>query len=288
MRTFSAVARHQSFTGGAKELGLSTKVASNQVRALEAKLGVQLFNRTTRRVSLTDTGEAYYARVVPLLDQFDEAESVVQTRQAELAGPIRITAPTGFGSVELVAALAPFLEQHPKVEIDLRLADHHVNIVEDGIDLAIRFGTLADSTLMARKLLDMRMVVYAAPSYLAAHGEPKHPSALATHTCLRQQFGAESTTWAFMENGKPLNVRVGGSFRANSPRAVAQMAVTGVGIGRTPMYVAKPFIEKGELTLLFEDFETPGIPLHALYPSTRHLVARIRALIDHLAQTLAQ
>ena len=286
MRAFTAVARQASFTAGARELGVSTKVASNQVRALETRLGVQLLHRTTRRVSLTDTGQAYFERCVPLLDQLDEVEGLVQARQAELAGPIRITAPTAFGSAELIRALAPFQSQHPQVELDLQLADHRVNVIEDGFDLALRFGALEDSTLMARKLLDMRVVVTASPGYLAEHGEPEHPRALATHHCLRQQTSSDPALWPFKDADGPFNVRVSGTVRANSPRAIAHLAAAGCGIGMTPLYVVEPFLRRGELKLLFETFEARVFPLHAVYPGTRHLVARVRALIDHLAANL--
>ncbi len=288
MRAFAAVARQHSFTAGARELGLSTKVASNHVRALEERLGVQLLHRTTRKVTLTDTGRAYYERCVPLLDQFDEVESVVQARQSELAGLIRMTAPTAFGSAQLIdQALATFQATHPKVEIDLHLADHRMNIVEEGFDLALRFGALEDSNFMARKLLDMRLVIHAAPSYLSEHGEPRHPSALATHNCLRQQTSAEPALWRFQDENGPFTVRVNGSFRANSPRAVAHMAAGGLGVGMTPLYVAQPFVDTGQLKLLFEDFEATALPLHAVYPGTRHLVARVRALIDHLVDSFS-
>ncbi len=287
MRAFAAVARQQSFTAGAKELGLTTKVVSNQVRALEERLGVQLLFRTTRRVSLTDTGAAYFKRCLSLLDQFDEVESLVQARQSELAGLIRMTAPTAFGSAELARAIAPFQAQHPQVEIDLQLADHRVNIVEDGFDLALRFGQLDDSTLIARKLLDMRVVVYASPDYLAKYGEPDHPRALVTHNCLRLQTSSDAASWPFRDASGEFNVRVKGSVRANSPRAVAHLAAAGCGIGMTPLYVAEPLLQRGELKLLFEIYEARVFPLHAVYPGTRHLVARVRALIDHLVQALS-
>ena len=287
MRVFAAVSRKQSFTAGAKELGLSTKVASNHVRALEERLGVQLLYRTTRKVSLTDTGAAYLDRCVPLLDQFDEVEGLVQTRQAELSGLIRLTAPTAFGSAELVRALAPFQAAHPDVEIDLQLADHRINVVEEGFDLAIRFGELEDSTLMARKLLDMRMVVFASPDYLTQHGTPDHPNDLTAHNCLRMQTTSDPANWLFCEDDKRFNVRVNGTVRANSPRAVAHLAAAGRGIGMTPLYVAEPLLERGELQLLLEPFEARVLPLHALYPGTRHLLARVRGLIDHLVEYFA-
>ncbi len=288
MRVFVAVADQQSFTGGARRLGMSTKLASKYIRQLEERLGAQLFNRTTRRVTLTETGRAYLERCGPLLDQFDELEDVVQARQSDLAGPIRITAPTGFGSRELVQALEPFQRANPKVSIQLQLSDHHVGIIDEGIDLAVRFGTLKDSSLVARKLMDMRLVVIASPAYLAKHGEPDHPSALATHNCLLQLTSADPSTWAFEIDGEEIAVRVDGSFRANSPRAVAYMAAGGLGIGRCPYYTAKPFLERDALQVLFSEQEANATTLYAVYPPNRHLTARIRALIEHLAGWFAR
>ncbi len=284
MRTFVAVAARHSFTGGARQIGISTKLASKYVARLEERLGAQLFNRTTRSVTLTDTGQAYLERCLPVLDQIDEMEGVIQERQSELAGPIRLTAPTGFGSRELVQAVTPFQQSHPKVQIEMLLSDYHAPLVEEGIDLAIRFGKLQDSTLVARKLCDMRLVVVAAPDYLARHGEPGHPKALATHNCLMLQSSAQPERWRFNEAGKVTSVLVSGSFRANSPRAVAHMAAGGQGIGRCPYYTVKPLVEAGRLQLLFADREDAPLPLYVVYPPSRHLTARIRALIEHLAK----
>lgn len=283
MRTFVAVAAHASFTDGAKQIGISTKLASKYVARLEERLGAQLFNRTTRSVTLTDTGRAYLERCIPLLGQLDEMEDVVRERQAELAGVIRITAPTGFGSRELVEALRPFLDAHPKVHIDMRLSDHHVAIIDEGIDLAVRFGPMKDSTLVARKLTDMRPVIVASPSYLKQHGKPSHPSALATHNCLLPLTSSEPTLWQFMMEGELLSVRVDGTFSANSPRAIVHMALGGLGIGRTPHYTARPFLEAGALESLFEGQQPDPTTLYAVYPPSRHLTARVRTLVDHLA-----
>lgn len=284
METFVAVATNESFTDGAKQLGISTKLASKYVQQLEERLGAQLFYRTTRSVTLTDTGKAYCERCVPLLDQFDELEGIVQKRQAELAGTIRITAPTGFGSKELVKAIAAFQLANPKVMVDLQLADHVVSIVEGGFDLAVRFGKLDDSTLIARKLLDMRIVVVAAPSYLLEHGQPKHPSALTTHNCLLQMTIKQPTNWPFNINNELVSYKVNGSFHANSPRAITAMAMSGIGIARCPMYTVKRHIEEGALQILFENEEVSKIGLYAVYPPNRHLTARFRALIDHLVE----
>ncbi|MBB1362980.1 MULTISPECIES: LysR family transcriptional regulator [unclassified Shewanella] len=286
MRIFVAVAGQKSFTAGAKQLGISTNLASKHVRQLEARLGAQLIHRTTRRVTLSDTGLAYFERCVFIIDQFDELEGLVQERQSELAGPIRITAPTGFGSRELVEAIRPFQIAHPKVSINLHLSDQHVDILDEGFDLAIRFGPLQNSTLIARKLLTMRLVVFASPEYINTHGEPLHPSDLSTHNCLLQSSSADPEHWAFTVAGTEQKYRVNGSFTANSPRAVAHMAVGGLGIGRCPLYTVEPFLKSGELVLLFDDKMVSVFNLYAVYPSARHLTARIRKLIDHLVTAL--
>jgi DNA-binding transcriptional LysR family regulator len=284
MRTFVAVARQKSFTSGAKSLGISTKLASKYVLQLEERLGAQLFNRTTRSVGLTETGRAYLNRCVPLLDQLDELEGLVQERQADLAGTIRITAPTGFGSSKLVEAIHPFQLAHPHVKIDLHLSDQHIALIEEGFDLAIRFGELEDSSLVARKLMNMRVVVVASPSYLANYGEPKQPQDLTEHNCLLQRFSSDTGSWKFNVDGEKVTVPVTGSFYSNAPRAIAQATIGGLGIGMCPLYAVEEALARGELKCLFEAEEASAINLHAVYPPGRHLTARIRALIDHLVE----
>ena len=288
MKTFLAVANKQSFTGGAKVLGMSTKLASKYIAQLEARLGAQLLHRTTRSVTLTETGVAYYDRCMLIIDQINELEDVVQQRQSELVGRIRVTAATAFGGKQLVEALKPFQRANPQVSIDLHLSDHRVAIVEEGFDLAIRFGKLSDSTLIARKLMDMRMVVFASPEYLERVGEPVQPDALVTHNCLILKVADNPFQWPFVVDGKTVLIDVAGSFEVNSPRALANMAQGGSGIGRGPKYIVEPYLKDGSLKILFEDFEVPPSALYAVYPSNRHLTARIRALIDHLVETFSE
>jgi DNA-binding transcriptional LysR family regulator len=288
MRAVVAVAQQQSFTKGAAQLNISTKLASKYVQQLEQRLETQIFHRTTRSVTLTDTGQAYLERCIPLLEQFDELEDVVQQRQSKIAGAIRIAAPTAFGSKELVDALLPFQQAHPDISIQLQLSDQRISLIEEGIDIAIRFGKLEDSSLIARRLLQMRMVVFASTDYLKKHGEPIHPNALATHNCLLQKASVDPDHWQFNIEGKLQAVPVSGSFHANAPRAIAQMAAGGLGIGMCPIYIVQPYLDSGELTVLFSEFETKAFSLYALYPPNRHLSARIRALIDHLASELNQ
>ena len=283
MKTFAAVAAHESFTEGARQVGISTKLASKYVGQLEERLNAQLFNRTTRSVTLTDTGRSYYDRCLPLIEQFDELEGLVQQRQTDLAGRVRITAPTGYGSSQLVHLLQPFQAANPKVSVELHLSDSHVSLIEEGHDLAIRFGTLKDSSLVARKLVDMRLVCCASPDYLTKYGHPQEPAALTTHNCLLQSSTSLTDHWEFKGRRGPYTVPVSGNFRANSPLAVANMAADGLGIGRVPLYTAQPFLDSDRLQLIFEAEEAKVLGLYAVYPPSRHLTARIRAVIDHLA-----
>ena len=283
MRAFVAVATHQSFTEGAKRVGISTKLASKYVGQLEQRLNAQLLHRTTRSVTLTDTGRSYFDRCLPLIEQFDELEDLVQLRQADLSGRIRITAPTGYGAMHLVRLLHPFQDAHPDVEIELHLSDHNISLVDEGFDLALRFGTLKDSNLVARKLMDMRIVCCASPGYLKAHGVPQQPQALTKHNCLVQTIGSQNDQWDFKGPDGIYKVPISGNFRANSPPAVASMAADGLGIARMPLYTAQPYLDDGRLQLLFEEAEARVIGMYAVYPPSRHLTVRIRALIDHLA-----
>jgi len=288
MRTFVAVAAHQSFTGGAKVLGISTKLASKYIGQLEDRLGAQLFNRTTRNVTLTETGTAYLERCVPILDQINELESVIQEKQSDLAGPVRISAPTGFGSQKVIDALTIFQQNHPRVSIDLNLSDHRVSIIEEGVDLAIRFGELEDSSLIARKLTHMDIVTVASPDYLQKHGLPKHPKTLETHNCLTFSTAQTPNHWMYQENQKTFTIHAKGDFKSNSPRALVKMAINGQGITRVPIYLVTPHLKTGQLTLLCEAYKPKGITLNALYPPNRHLTARIRTLIDYLVRYFSE
>ena len=284
MRTFAAVAEAASFTAAAARLGISPKLASKYVGQLEARLGVQLLRRTTRSVTLTEAGGAYLPQCRALLDRFDELESTVQTRQSKLAGPIHLTAPTGFGATHLTRALGPFLAAHPDVSVEMRLSDHHVNVVEEGFDLAIRFGQSDGATLVARKLLEMRVICCAAPTYLAERGTPAAPGELARHDCLLQTASGIPAHWPFVVDGARTEVAVSGRFRANSPLAGAHMAAGGLGLARMPLYTAEPFLADGRLVPVLEAYEAARLTLHAVHPPERYLTARVRALIDHLAR----
>jgi len=286
MRAFIAVAQEGSFTDAGRRLGLSTKLVSKYVQHLESRLKTQLFNRTTRSVSLTDVGAAYLEQCRPILEQIDDLDSLVRERQGALAGPIRLTAPTGFGSTRLSQALVPFLHKHPDVEVDMKLTDYRVALVEEGFDLAIRIGALTDSTLIARKLVDMPLMLCASPDYLQRHGRPQTPQALTTHACLVNSNQVERNIWRFRKGDEDHVVRLNGAVQSNSPGALVRLAIGGLGITLAPYYAAKAALETGELERVLPDFETDLFGVYALYPPNRHLTRRLRALIDHLAQEL--
>lgn len=284
MRIFSAVAATGSFTAGAGRAGVSTRVASSYVAQLERRLGARLLARTTRSVRLTAAGEAYLGRCNQLLHDFDELEGAVRERESVLAGRIRITAPTAIGSSRLAPALHDFLAAHPQVSVDLQLSDRVVSVVDEGFDLAIRLGVLADSGLVARRLAPLPFIVCAAPTYLQARGTPAHPHALATHECLINTGLNQPHHWRFAQAGARFEVRVDGRFHANAPLAVAEMAAKGLGIGWCPAYVIEEHLRAGRVMRLLQDFESHDGAIHAVYPANRHLSARVRSVIDHLQQ----
>lgn len=287
MRTFLAVAAERSFTGAARRLNLSTRQASVYVQQLEQQLGTRLFHRTTRRVALTEAGAALLPRCRRLLEDFDELLGEVQAQTQRLAGPIRISAPTGFGSLWLAPALSAFLATHAEVTLDLDLSDRRVSLIDDGYDLAIRLGVLQDSGLVARRIADLRIVVCAAPDYLARHGRPAHPRELAEHSCVINSGLVDGYHWSFQEAGRAFKVRVQGRAQANAPSAIAQLAAQGLGLVQCPHYTVEALLREGRLEILLAPFERRDSGVYALYPPNRHLPARIRTLIDFLADTWA-
>ena len=283
MRAFAAVAQEGSFTAAAERLGCSVRLVSKHVARLEARLATRLLNRTTRSVSLTDIGAAYLERCRSLLVEFDELEAVVLEKQTELSGPIRLTAPTGFGTNRLVSVLDDFLTRHPGIRVEVRLTDVPVALVEEGLDLAIRIGPPRDSSLMARRLSPMPMVLCATAAYLETHGRPRHPQELASHHCLIDLNQQEPYVWRFGTAAAAIAVNVSGRFAVNSPAANAVMVRQGLGIARCPLYQVEAELHAGVLERLLTEWESTVSGLYVLYPYNRYLTARVRALIDHLA-----
>jgi DNA-binding transcriptional LysR family regulator len=282
MRAFALVATNASFTIAAQRMGRSARLVSKYVADLESALGVQLLNRTTRNVSLTDAGATYLALCAPLLDGFDELEEKVRNEQASLSVVIHISAPTGFGTLRLVPSLARFTAKHPLVELDLKFSDHRVSIIEEGLDLAIRIGPMRDSSLKVRQLGRMPLVVCTSPDYLERAGTPRDPQALAAHDCILDGNMTEPTVWRFDVNGQEEAVPVNGRFRMNAPAGSARLAASGTAIARCPAYTVAEALKSGELVELFAQHRVAPYVVAALFPQNRHLTTRVRKLIDHL------
>ncbi len=286
MRTFAAVAAAGSFTSAAKKLGISTNLASKYVARLEDRLGVRLMNRTTRSLSLTEVGQAYFARCQQLLDDLEELESSVQQGQTAPRGTLRVTAPQTFGEMYLTGLVAAFLDDQPGLSVDLMLTDRFVDLVDEGFDLAIRIGALEDSSLIARRLADNRIVACAAPAYLARAGTPRRPEDLKDHACIIDTNVRSPMRWPFRIDGARVLVPVDGRFHVNSSRAVHDLLLQGQGIGLSPAYSVGPDIADGRLTQILTEFQVADVAVHAVYPHNRYLTPKVRSFVDFLAQRL--
>lgn len=286
LQTFVRIADGGSLSAAARATGRSLPAISRSLVQLEADLGVRLLHRTTRRIHLTDAGVQYLERCRRILAEVDDANASVSNLDRSLAGPITLTAPILFGQLHIAPVVTEFLGLHPEVSVSLMLSDALSNIVEEGIDLAVRIGRLQDSGLVARKLGEVRRVVCAAPAYLKRRGTPKTPKDLANHSCL--QFGALSPTpyWEFHEAGKPRQVRVQGNFSSNQGAPVIEAARAGLGIVFVLSYQVQELVAKGELRVVLQAYEAPPIPVSVILPSGRLQPARVRALADFLQASI--
>lgn len=286
MRTYAAVVSTGSFTQAADRMGISRALTSKYVGRLEEHLGVRLLNRTTRKLNLTEVGRAYYQRCRQLIEDLDELEAAVRHQQASPQGQLRIAAPTTFGESYLTPLVADYLNQQPGVDIELVLADRFVDIVDEGFDLAVRIGSLDDSSLIARRLAPMKVSVCASPAYLKVAGIPLHPRDLAQHNCVIDTNIKDPEQWMFMERARPLRIRVRGRFRVNSAQAVREMLLTGAGIGLCPRYVIDEDLRKGRLALLLQDCQCTEYGVYAVYSHSRHLAAKVRTFVDFLVDRI--
>ncbi|MDB5495670.1 MAG: transcriptional regulator,LysR family [Phenylobacterium sp.] len=283
---FAAVADGRSFTQAAKRLGVSGAQVSKLVARLEDRLGARLLNRTTRDVSLTDTGRAYLERARTLLEDFEALEGSVRDDDAP-RGLLRISAPVAFGVKQLDPAMLDFAEAYPEVALEVFYADRVVNLVDEGFDVAVRIGHLADSSLIARKLAPVRMVACASPAYLQAHGVPQTPADLATHEAILDLNTRDPFVWSFGAGGECMEARVHGRLRFANAEACLEAAERGFGVAREPAFVAHERLRAGKLTPLLCNFEPELVHVHAVYPHARHLAAKVRVFVDFLAKRFA-
>jgi DNA-binding transcriptional LysR family regulator len=276
--SFVRVAETGSFARAAERMGLSKPVLSRRVARLEEQLGARLLTRTARGAQPTDIGSAYYARAANILAELDAAEEVVAEAVTRIAGPIRLTAPLSFGIAHLAPALAEFALAHPKVELDIEFEDRTVDLAAGGYDLAVRIGSLADSSLIARRIAPVRKGVVASPAYLARRGRPETPADLADHDILL--YANES--WRFRVNGRWESIRIKPVLRSNNGDMLRTAAEQGVGLALLPTFIAAPALDAGTVEPLLLDHSLEEGALHAVMPPGRATTARVRALVDFL------
>ncbi len=280
MQAFVAVADLHGFAPAARKLGLSPSAVTRLIAALEDRLGARLLQRTTRQVALTDIGARYLERARRILADVEEAEGAAEGERIRPSGRLVVSAPVGFGRLHVSPVMSAYLKRYPEVSSELRLADRMINLVEDGVDLAVRIGHLADSTLVARHVGEMRRIVVASSGYLEAHGEPKTPEAIASHETI--QFGATAAPpdWRFVRDGSEVRVTPAPRFITNSSDAAIQYAEAGGGLTRVMFYQAADALKKGRLRIVLAKFEQPPLPIHLVYPTSRLLSAKVRTFID--------
>ena len=283
---FAAVADARSFTQGARRLGVSSAQVSKLVARLENRLGARLLNRTTRDVSLTDTGRAYLERARSLLEDFETLEGSVRD-QSGPRGLLKVSAPVSFGASQLTPALLDFAAAYPEVSLDVSSTDRMVNLVEEGFDVGVRIGQLADSSVIARKLAAVRLVTCASPDYLARAGTPTSPDELARHEAIIDTNARDPLLWSYGAPSDRHEVRVHGRLRFGGADACVAAARRGLGVALTPAFAAADDLRRGALIPLLCAYEPPLIHVHAVYPHARHLAAKVRAFVDFLAERYA-
>lgn len=294
MRVFLSVARLGSFSEAGRQLGLAPSSVSRQVSQLEDSLGVRLFTRTTRSLTLTGAGEIWTQRSARILAEMDEAREAVRDFDATPRGVLRVTAPIAFGRIHLAPAIIAFLEQQPEVSIEYGLTDAVVDLVEEGVDVAIRIGRLPDSSLMARRLAPMRRKIYASPAYLERHGNPVSPTDLAHHQCLTFRLNEAGSIWRpgadvwHLEGPEgSFDMPVKGPLKASSAEVLVRAALADLGLILVLDWLVDGPVAAGDLVSVLDDYRVGGASadgaIYAVYPSGRYLSAKMRAFLDHMA-----
>lgn len=284
---FDKIASAGSLTGAANELGLSLAVVSKRLATLEARMGVRLLNRTTRRQSMTQEGERFHLHCVRILAEVQQAEAVMQHSRSDITGHLRVTAARMLGTRYLAPLAAQFQAMHPTLKIELVLSDDVVDLVEQGIDLALRFGVLDDSTMTARHIADSELVLSAAPDYLRRFGRPDTPAALSVHNCIL--YGTRSIRhWLFQHEGKPVSAEVNATFLCNDGNAAKALALAGGGIFLKSIWDVGAELQDGTLVRVLERYSVPSAPLHVVYPHALHLAPRVRHFADYALKNLRQ
>jgi LysR family transcriptional regulator for bpeEF and oprC len=288
IRAFQRVVETGSFSAVAREKGVAQPTISKLVAALEAHLGAQLLNRTSRSLSLTEAGQDYYEASSKLLADLDAAESRIGRRQTAPSGLLRVTLSAGFGRMHVVPLLPAFFALYPEVAVDIAISDRFVDLVEEGLDLAIRIGHLNDSALIARRIGSSTRRTVASQSYVDRYGTPVSPQDLTHHECIAFVFRGAPQEWRFRGPDGPVDIQPAGRLRANDAENIRQAVLSGLGITHAPGWLFHTEIQRGEVKVLLADWRPPAEPISAVYQATRRPSTKTRVFIDYLAEALAR
>lgn len=288
MQMFVKVVETASISAAADKLDVAKSAVSRRLAELEARLGVQLFQRTTRRMNLTDSGRSFYERCLRILADLDEAELAVSQQHGALSGKLRVALPLSFGLLHLEPIINAFATAHPEVEFDLDFNDRQIDLMQEGFDVAVRIATLSDSSLIARRMAVVRHMASASPAYLAQHGTPQTPQELANHVCLGYSNLATPEIWTYHDAKNNLgHVKVLLNMIANNGDFLCRAAIAGQGIVMQPTFYMADAICRGDLVPILCNYQWPELNAYALYPPTRHLSTRVRAFVDFLVEKLS-
>ncbi|TWH00132.1 DNA-binding transcriptional LysR family regulator [Mesorhizobium sp. J18] len=289
MRAFVDVVEAEGFSAAARKIGRSKALLSKYVRELEDELGALLLNRTTRQFSLTEAGHTYYKRASELIREIDSLAEAVRESSGDVKGRIKLSAPRTFADAPIGQSLIDFALAYPDIVLDIALDDRFVDLVEEGFDLAIRVTRLEDSSLIARRLAPFSLGVFASPELIEKYGRPEKPQDLAGLPCVIDTNGRWRSNWPFADtDGEAVSITVSGPIEVNSPLAVRAAAVSGLGFAVIPDFIAAPEVAKGSLVQVLEDYIRGGSGIFAIYPHRRYLPAKVRVLVDFLAQWFKQ
>jgi DNA-binding transcriptional LysR family regulator len=287
MAVFRRVVEAENFSAVARETNMSQSTVSKHIAALEERLGTKLLNRSTRSLQLTEAGKEYYQHCIRILNDFQEAEASVGKGKIKPTGSLRISTSAAFGRTFIVPYLSEFLDSYPDINIDLLFDDDYVDLVKNGIDLAIRIGPLADSTLIARKIGSSPRLVVASTEYLVKHGRPKKPADLVKHNCLFYTLQKTPDLWYFNSTQEgDESIRVSGRMKASSPDAICEATIAGLGISVLCEWYVEQYIKNGQLKVILADYKPTAYDIHAVYPERRFVPPKVKRMIEFLADKI--
>lgn len=284
MQVFVRVVEKGSFAKAAEDFRISPTMIARHVQYLEERMAARLLNRTTRRQSLTEVGSIYYERSKAALAGVEAAEASALEWQSAPRGLLKVSAPVSFGANVLVPAVGDYLRDYPDVQIELALNDRVIDLVDEGCDVAVRIGSLPDSSLVARKLAPFKLIACASPAYLAEHGTPATPAQLAGHNCMGFTYSAAQKHWQFVERDQLSQVRISGNFKVNNGQALRTAALHGMGIIVQPELLLAADLASGALVRVLPQHQPPALPMHVVYPSSRNMTVKLKSFVHFLVQ----